>query len=201
MGKYDDYVEECKEDGVEPLLFETWKAERMAEGRAAAKDVPVEEVKAHAKADAAQAELEAKIAEMEAKIKALEPEPVVEVIEVPMEWGEDGSYRYYSEFKEHNLVMKSDRAIGPDGRLITSAHVTIQFTDNQYKTNDKNIADWLENVAEDQSVGRKEFGWHIFRTTAMTKHKVTGVTDGPKMSIPQQTHRYADRPTPLHANA
>lgn len=219
MGKYDDYVEMCENDGETPDLYEDWHAKRMAAGRAKAKistpetevfqhvaegmekSLSAEEVKAHAKADAAQAELEAKIAEMEAKIQALEPEPEVETVMVPMEWGEDGFYRYYSHFSEHCLTYKSERAIGPDGRLITSAHQVIQFADNQYKTSDKKIADWIENEAADLSVGRKEFGWHIFRDTELKKHKVMHVTDGPKMSIPQQQHRYADRPTPLHANA
>lgn len=202
MAKYDDYLEQCKEDGVEPLLFDTWKAERMAEGRAAKADQPaVEERKAHAKADETQKELEAKFAAMEAKISALTPEPEEETVPVPMEWGEDGVYRYYSEFKEHALVKKSERAIGPDGRLITSAHVTIQFDANRYSTNDKTIADWIENDAQDHSIGRKEFGWHIFRDQHIVHKPAIHVTDGPKTSIPQQQHRYADRPTPLHANA
>lgn len=200
MGKYDDYVEMCENEGETPDLYPEWHAKRMAAGRAEkAEAPPVEETKAQAKTDSAQAELEAKIAAMEAKLATLEPvEPEV-IVERPREWGEDGIYTYRSIYKEHQLTRKSTRGVSPEGRLVTDKHIVVEFSDFLLKCN-KDTSDWIENEAIDHSTGLPIFNREIFRTTTM-ESKPMKVIDGPKTSIPQQTHRYADRPTPLHANA
>lgn len=199
MAKYSDYVEDETTAGREPLSMEEWRVTQMQKARAEKaqiitgeppqpdpEDAALDETASH-EAEALRAELDA----IKAQLAALAPAEEVEVVQVPKQWGEDGVYTYFSHFKEHVLIVRSERGIGPDGRLVTSAHKTIEFSDNLYSTSDESERDFIESHAQ--------FGKEIFRTTQMTS-KAVAVTDGPRVGIQPRSESRSERPSPLHAH-